>query len=159
MSFSWVRQVLDICYIWFSICWKFVWGKNPSFLWRLQKGTARGPSTRWSHVQTGRPSRCESWWHLTDFVMIQCEEILDFYFSGILLVQKNRDSKFCQFQRGLQVRLRCPFARPHLEPQSRQDPDWKVRFGKCGQQMSLTLEVYCGHRRCYIYVNAYALMH
>ena len=51
----------------------------------------------WSRVQTARPSGVESsksWlqWHLTDFVMIQCEEIPDFSrkFSWILLVQKNR---------------------------------------------------------------------
>ena len=78
---SWVCHEFGRCSAFarlISICWKFVWDKNPSFLWRLQKALLE-VRVGWSHVQTGRPSRCESGWHLTDFVMIQCEEIPDFY--------------------------------------------------------------------------------
>ena len=93
---SWVWQVFDIGpNLIFEFAWKFVWGKNPSFRGPSWMKSCPNCQAKWCWViqvltpMTSHRFRDDSMWRNPWFFpKIQLNP----------LVQKNRDSKFYQFQ-------------------------------------------------------------
>ena len=158
MSLSWVRQVFDICPFDFRFAGS-LFAKNPAFLWLQKALDTFEIRVGWSRIQTGRPSRCESWWPLTkcDDSMwrnpwfLKISWILWFRKSGLkihtfnffrndILFVMNESFEEKKYFNGVCRSAyvgRLPGHRWNLRDKTLKD--WKVRFGKCGQQMSLSL--------------------
>ena len=93
MSLAGVRHLP----IWFSICWKFVWDKNPAFLWRLQKGTVTTRS-RSEYQMKSCPN-----WHAKLWVMMTPHRLCDdsmWRNPWFLKIQLN---PFCSEKSGLKI--------------------------------------------------------
>ena len=92
---SWVchefSRCLTFCHIWFSNLLEVCLGQKSTGS-STPKGTARGPS--WMKSYPNWQAKWWLQWHLTDFVMIQCEEIPWFLkISWILFVQEKSGLK------------------------------------------------------------------